>query len=126
MPLQYLLEYTLFHVVCYRHCLVNLGHRQVVNELHMQAQLLECIDGVLVPHPLRLVFGHQYKLLLQQPRALGDVVLCRRDGVGAAKINDQALLDTKDGIGCLVRVTAKVEGASNVSSRIGSGNVRSR
>ncbi len=91
---------------------VEIRDGQVVDQLEMvEAKLLERGDGVLVAQTLGLVPGHEHKLLLQQPRALGHAVLGCRGRIRAAEVDDETLLDAEDGVRRLVRVATEVEGA---------------
>jgi len=95
--------------------LVYIWHRQALIELHLPALRLHGSHSLVLTQLAGLVIADQHKVVRDGLAALLDAVLLRLLRSHCSEVNEQTLLDAEDGIGCLVRVAAEVEGTVRVS-----------
>lgn len=96
-------------LIDYKHALsVQLRHRQVIDQLHVQTQLLECLCSQLISQIQAFLLGDQNKVLLQQQAVLTHAIFLGGFLVYLVQIDHQTLLDAKHCVGFLIGIPAKV------------------
>lgn len=87
---------------------VQVGYRQMIHQLQVQAQLRERLRGQFVPQRKTLLLSNENEILLQQQAIFGHTIFCGGLLIDLVEVNDQALLDTEYRIGLLVWIAAKI------------------
>jgi len=89
----------------------------VVYELELQSLFRQGLDGELVAKLFGLLLGGEHEIAFEQPAAFGHAILLGSLLVHLVKIDDEALLYAKDGVGGFVRVALDVESAVAVERK---------
>lgn len=96
--------------------LIDIWHGQSVVKLHPPAQFLHRSHGLVFPQLLGLVIRHEDEIVSDELSSLFDAVLLRLLRAHGAQVNKQRLLDSEDGVRCLVRVVPQIQCAAIIVS----------
>lgn len=99
----------------YHTSLIQVWHRQPINNLNLPTQLIQRNLGIVRAQLASLLIGNKHKVVSEQSMAFRNIILLRQLRSNLSNINNERILYTEDCIGCFVRIVSEVEGPNNIS-----------